>query len=53
VPVEISPPPFHSWEDRESYAKKAKKLAAMYIENLKKYESEASPELLAAAPIIA
>ena len=49
VPVEILTPS-HSWENRGDYNKQALKLANMYVENFKKYESEASPELLAAAP---
>jgi len=49
VPVEILTPS-HCWEDREAYQEQALKLANMYVENFKKYESEASPELLAAAP---
>ena len=49
VPVEILTPS-HCWDDREAYQQQALKLANMYVENFKKYESEASTELLAAAP---
>ena len=49
VPVEILTPS-HSWDDRQAYQEQAIKLAKMYVENFKRYQSEASPELLAAAP---
>ena len=42
--------PRNTWNDANEYDIKAKKLAKMFVDNFKKFESEASDELLAAAP---
>ncbi|MEJ2406139.1 MAG: hypothetical protein P8171_17930 [Candidatus Thiodiazotropha sp.] len=39
-----------TWQDQSAYNVQAHKLAGMFRENFKKYESEVSAEILAAAP---
>ncbi|MET0029606.1 MAG: phosphoenolpyruvate carboxykinase [Candidatus Thiodiazotropha sp.] len=56
VPIEVPgvPPemlfPRDTWKDPAAYDAQASKLAGMFRENFKKYESEVTPEILAAAP---
>lgn len=40
----------NTWTDKGAFDKKANKLAASFVENFKKYESNAAEEILAAAP---
>ncbi|MEJ2423256.1 MAG: phosphoenolpyruvate carboxykinase [Candidatus Thiodiazotropha sp.] len=42
--------PKDTWQDQSAYDVQAHKLAGMFRENFKKYESEVSAEILAAAP---
>jgi phosphoenolpyruvate carboxykinase (ATP) len=42
--------PRNTWDDKEAYDKKAEKLAQMFAENFKKFEGEASSELIKAGP---
>ncbi|MDZ7773457.1 MAG: phosphoenolpyruvate carboxykinase (ATP) [Balneolaceae bacterium] len=42
--------PRQTWDDQEAYDEKAHKLAGMFRENFKQFESEASEELIAAGP---
>ncbi len=49
VPSEVLIPR-NNWKDADEYDVKAKKLAKMFVDNFKKFESEASDALLAAAP---
>lgn len=42
--------PRNTWADKDAYDDKAKKLANMFIENFEQFASEASDELLSAAP---
>ena len=42
--------PKKTWSDEEAYDKKAEKLAGMFAENFKQFESEASEELIKAGP---
>ncbi|MET0068301.1 MAG: phosphoenolpyruvate carboxykinase [Candidatus Thiodiazotropha sp.] len=42
--------PRDTWKDQSAYDAQARKLAGMFRENFKKYESEVTPEILAAAP---
>ncbi|MEQ9091865.1 MAG: phosphoenolpyruvate carboxykinase (ATP) [Balneola sp.] len=49
VPSEVLIPR-NTWSDATEYDVKAKKLAKMFVDNFKKFESEASDALLAAAP---
>ncbi|MFN1834347.1 phosphoenolpyruvate carboxykinase [Balneola sp. MJW-20] len=44
--------PRNTWDDKNAYDVKAKKLADMFIQNFKQFEDEASEELLAAAPSV-
>jgi phosphoenolpyruvate carboxykinase (ATP) len=48
VPSEILDPK-NTWIDKDSYDLSAKKLAQMFVENFKKFES-VSPEIIAAGP---
>ena len=49
VPSEVLIPR-NTWSDGNEYDVRAKKLAKMFVDNFKKFESEASDALLAAAP---
>ncbi|MEO6741590.1 MAG: phosphoenolpyruvate carboxykinase (ATP) [Chthoniobacteraceae bacterium] len=49
VPAEILIPE-HTWTDTESFRATAKKLAKLFVENFKKFEAGASPEVKAAGP---
>lgn len=49
IPSEILIPR-NTWSDPEAYDKKAQKLADMFAENFKKFEDEASEELIKAGP---
>jgi phosphoenolpyruvate carboxykinase (ATP) len=49
VPSEILVPR-NTWADRAAYDAQAKKVAALFRDNFKKYETEASDELRAAGP---
>ena len=49
VPAEVLNPR-NTWEDKAKFDETAAKLGAMFVDNFKKYASEASAELLAAAP---
>lgn len=51
VPDEVLVPR-NTWADKDAYDEKAKKLANMFVENFRQFESEASDELLSAAPSI-
>lgn len=51
VPSEILIPE-NSWSDKNEYKKQSIKLAEMFIENFKKYESNCNAEILSAAPTI-
>ncbi|MGF7230043.1 phosphoenolpyruvate carboxykinase (ATP), partial [Arachidicoccus sp.] len=49
VPDEILNPR-GAWNNKEAYDMQAHRLAKLFIENFKKYEDRASPEILSAAP---
>ncbi len=49
VPSEILMPR-NTWKDKNTYDTQAKKLAALFKENFKEYESHVSPDILAAGP---
>lgn len=49
VPTELLHPR-NTWKDKDAYDKKAQDLAASFVKNFEKYASEASEEILAAAP---
>lgn len=49
VPSEVLNPR-DTWQDKESYDRKASELAGLFIKNFEKYASEANEEILAAAP---
>lgn len=52
VPEEILVPK-NTWADGEAFDKTATKLANLFIENFKKYESDASDDVKAAGPTVA
>jgi phosphoenolpyruvate carboxykinase (ATP) len=52
VPTELLNPR-NTWADKASYDTYAAKLADLFVNNFQKYASEASEEILAAAPVIA
>ena len=49
VPAEILIPE-HAWADKEAFASTARKLAGLFVENFKKFESGVAPEVKAAGP---
>ena len=49
VPTEILSPR-NTWEDKAAYDVKANELAKAFVDNFKKFESEANEEIMAAAP---
>ena len=51
VPTELLTPR-ETWPDKAAYDQQAQELARLFVENFDKYKSEASPEVLAAAPKI-
>ncbi len=51
VPAEILNPR-ETWADKEAYDKKASELAQLFINNFEKYASQASDEILSAAPVV-
>ncbi len=52
VPSELLNPE-NTWSNKESYQKTSRFIAKHFIKNFEKYASEASPEILQAAPVIA
>ncbi|MGN6477746.1 MAG: phosphoenolpyruvate carboxykinase (ATP), partial [Flavipsychrobacter sp.] len=51
VPADILNPR-DTWADKEAYDKKANELAQLFVKNFDKYASQASDEILSAAPIV-
>jgi phosphoenolpyruvate carboxykinase (ATP) len=49
VPQEILNPR-NTWKNKKDYDKKARELAAQFVENFKEYESSVTQEILAASP---
>ena len=49
VPQEILNPR-NTWKDKKEYDRKARELAAQFVENFKEYESTVTKEVLAASP---
>ncbi len=43
--------PANTWEDRDAYKQKYQQLAALFIENFKKFSAGCSPEVIAAGPV--
>jgi phosphoenolpyruvate carboxykinase (ATP) len=56
VPIQVTDVPSkvliprYTWDDAMEYDKKARELAQMFVNNFKQFESQASKELLSAAP---
>ena len=56
VPIQVTDVPSkiliprYTWDDAREYDKKAKELAQMFVNNFKQFESQASKEILSAAP---
>ncbi|MCC6801656.1 MAG: phosphoenolpyruvate carboxykinase [Anaerolineae bacterium] len=44
--------PRNTWADKEVYDQKAAELVKKFVENFSKYASQASPEVLAAGPVV-
>lgn len=51
VPAEILVPR-NSWADGAAYDETAQKLAGLFVNNFRKYEDQASPEIVAAGPFV-
>ncbi len=51
VPAEVLNPR-DTWADKEAYDKKANELAQLFVKNFDKYASQASDEILSAAPVV-
>jgi len=49
VPQEILNPR-NTWKNKKEYDKKARELAAQFVENFKEYETTVTKEILAASP---
>jgi len=49
VPAEILIPE-HSWADKKAFTATAQKLAGLFVENFRKFESGTAPEVKAAGP---
>ncbi len=49
VPSEVLNPR-NTWSDQKAYDEQARKLAGLFTENFKEFESEAAPEVIAAGP---
>jgi phosphoenolpyruvate carboxykinase (ATP) len=49
VPAEVLMPK-NTWSDKAAYDAQARKLAAMFAENFKRFEATAKPEVKAAGP---
>ncbi len=52
VPYEVLNPEL-SWEDKELYNTEAHALAAKFVNNFRKYESDVGPEVPASGPKVA
>jgi len=42
--------PANTWDDKEAYFKKANNLAQQFVDNFRKFEDEASEEIVKASP---
>jgi phosphoenolpyruvate carboxykinase (ATP) len=51
VPVEILHPR-NTWSDKDGYDDTANKLAAKFVANFEKFASDASSEIMEAAPVV-
>ncbi|MBT3785267.1 phosphoenolpyruvate carboxykinase (ATP) [bacterium] len=51
LPAEVLNPK-NTWRDKEKYDQTANKLAALFKDNFKTYEDQATPEVIAAGPIV-
>ena len=49
VPAEVLQPR-STWADKDAYDRQARKLAAMFVENFKRFEDAADAEVRAAGP---
>lgn len=52
VPAELLNPATAWTAGRDSFQQEVKKLGGLFVENFKKYESEATPEVKAAGPVV-
>ena len=51
VPAEVLQPR-NTWKNGADYDEKARRLAQMFVDNFKSFESEATPDILAAGPAV-